>query len=101
MSITERENKKLIPAGAASALAAAVLFGVSTPLGKLLLGNISPVLLAALFYLGAGIGLSLIMGWGSDGRRGAKRRCPERNCPRSRSQCFSEESLLLRCSCMA
>lgn len=42
------------------ALAAAALFGASTPLAKLLLGDISPVLLAGLLYLGSGLGLSLI-----------------------------------------
>ncbi len=45
--------------GVAAALAAALLFGASTPLAKLLLGEISPWLLAALLYLGAGLGLSL------------------------------------------
>jgi drug/metabolite transporter (DMT)-like permease len=40
-------------------LAAAVLFGVSTPLAKLLLGDIPPVLLAGLLYLGSGLGLGL------------------------------------------
>src|SRR5512133_2199618 len=46
------------------ALLAAVLFGASAPLSKLLLGNIQPVPLAALLYLGSGLaaasfGLSL------------------------------------------
>ncbi len=39
------------------ALAAAALFGASTPLAKLLLGEISPVVLASLLYLGSGLGL--------------------------------------------
>lgn len=39
------------------ALLAALLFGASAPLSKLLLGEISPVLLAAFLYLGSGIGL--------------------------------------------
>jgi drug/metabolite transporter (DMT)-like permease len=43
------------------ALAAAALFGVSTPLAKLLLGDISPWLLAGLLYLGSGLGLSILM----------------------------------------
>jgi drug/metabolite transporter (DMT)-like permease len=42
------------------ALAAAALFGASTPLAKLLLGEISPVVLAGLLYLGSGIGLALL-----------------------------------------
>jgi drug/metabolite transporter (DMT)-like permease len=43
------------------ALAAAALFGVSTPLAKLLLGDISPWLLAGLLYLGSGLGLSVLI----------------------------------------
>src|SRR4051812_31002686 len=41
----------------AYALLSAALFGASTPLAKLLLGSTSPLLLAGLLYLGAGIGL--------------------------------------------
>lgn len=41
------------------ALAAAALFGLSTPLAKLLVGTIPPLLLAGLLYAGSGIGLSL------------------------------------------
>ena len=40
------------------ALAAAILFGASTPFAKLLLTDISPVLLAGLLYLGSGVALS-------------------------------------------
>jgi drug/metabolite transporter (DMT)-like permease len=43
-----------------AALAAAVLFGSSTPFAKALVGAVSPVLLAGLLYLGSGIGLSLV-----------------------------------------
>ncbi len=43
-----------------AALGAAALFGASTPFAKQLVGDISPVLLAGLLYLGSGIGLSLI-----------------------------------------
>ena len=42
------------------AIAAAVLFGASAPLSKMLLGELDPVTLAALLYLGCGIGLILI-----------------------------------------
>jgi drug/metabolite transporter (DMT)-like permease len=42
------------------ALAAAALFGASTPFAKLLLGEISPVVLAGLLYLGSGFGLVLL-----------------------------------------
>ncbi len=41
------------------AIAAAVLFGASTPLAKLLVGDVSPVLLSGLLYLGSGVGLGL------------------------------------------
>jgi drug/metabolite transporter (DMT)-like permease len=43
------------------ALAAAALFGASTPLAKLLLGEVSPVVLAGLLYLGSGLGLALLL----------------------------------------
>lgn len=43
------------------ALAAAALFGLSTPLAKLLVGTIPPLLLAGLLYAGSGIGLALLM----------------------------------------
>lgn len=42
------------------ALGAAFLFGASTPFAKLLTGNIPPVLLAGLLYLGSGLGLTLV-----------------------------------------
>jgi drug/metabolite transporter (DMT)-like permease len=41
------------------ALCAAALFGASTPFAKLLTGDMPPVLLAGLLYLGSGLGLSL------------------------------------------
>ncbi|HEY1507000.1 MAG TPA: DMT family transporter [Stellaceae bacterium] len=43
--------------GAMLALLSALLFGVTTPLSKLLLGDVSPWLLAGLLYLGSGGGL--------------------------------------------
>ncbi len=46
--------------GIIDALAAAALFGASTPLAKLLVGAVPPVLLAGLLYLGSGVGL---LGW--------------------------------------
>jgi drug/metabolite transporter (DMT)-like permease len=42
-----------------TALLAAALFGATTPLAKLLLGTLSPFMLAGLFYLGSGVGLGL------------------------------------------
>ena len=46
--------------GVPLALASAVLFGVSAPLSKLLLGTVAPQLLAGLLYFGAGIGLTVV-----------------------------------------
>jgi len=45
----------------APALGAALLFGASTPLAKLLVGNIEPLLLAGLLYLGSGLGLGALL----------------------------------------
>lgn len=42
------------------ALLAALFFGASAPVSKLLLGNVPPVLMAAFLYLGSGTGISLI-----------------------------------------
>lgn len=39
------------------AITAALLFGASAPISKLLLGSIDPVPLAAFLYIGSGIGL--------------------------------------------
>lgn len=49
-----------LPRGVLAALAAALLFGAGTPLAKLLLAQASPWLLAALLYLGSGLGLWLL-----------------------------------------
>lgn len=47
--------------GAPMALASAALFGASTPLAKLLLGDgVDAWLLAGLLYLGSGVGLGLV-----------------------------------------
>ena len=51
--------KHELPIGIVYALAAAALFGASTPLSKLLLGSVDPWLLAGLLYLGSGLGLTL------------------------------------------
>ena len=54
------------------ALAAAALFGASTPLVKLLVGELPTLLLAGLLYLGSGLGLAAIRllrdrGWKASG----------------------------------
>ena len=46
--------------GVLAALAAAALFGAGTPFAKLLLTHTDPWLLAALLYLGSGLGLALV-----------------------------------------
>lgn len=43
-----------------AALAAALLFGASTPFAKQMVGDVSPVMLAGLLYLGSGIGLWIV-----------------------------------------
>lgn len=45
--------------GIVCALASALLFGASMPCAKMLVGAISPTMLAGLLYLGSGIGLGL------------------------------------------
>jgi drug/metabolite transporter (DMT)-like permease len=51
------------------AILAAVLFGLSSPLAKLLMGSMSPWLLAGVLYLGSGIGMAIMhtirLGFGS------------------------------------
>ena len=42
------------------ALISAALFGVSTPVAKVLLGSIDPAILAGLLYCGAGLGVALV-----------------------------------------
>jgi drug/metabolite transporter (DMT)-like permease len=52
--------KLVLHSGIVAAMTAAVLFGAGTPLAKLLLAHTSPWLLAALLYLGSGIGLWVV-----------------------------------------
>ena len=47
--------------GVIVALGSAMLFGMSTPLAKILVGTVSPLLLAGLLYAGSGLGLSLTL----------------------------------------
>jgi len=56
--------------GVLSALAAAALFGVSTPVAKQLLPEIEPWLMAGLLYLGSGLGLSAYRAFAA--RRGSR-----------------------------
>ncbi|HXI16992.1 MAG TPA: EamA family transporter, partial [Chloroflexota bacterium] len=54
------QTRLFLPSGIGVAFAAAALFGASTPFAKLLLGEVSPILLAGLLYFGSGVGLSLV-----------------------------------------
>jgi drug/metabolite transporter (DMT)-like permease len=47
--------------GIACALAAAALFGASTPFAKCLVGDMPPLMLAGLLYLGSGCGLAILL----------------------------------------
>jgi drug/metabolite transporter (DMT)-like permease len=58
MSQSNAERRILGPV--VLALLAAILYGISSPFSKLLLERLPPTLLAALLYLGAGIGMSLV-----------------------------------------
>ena len=60
--------------GGLLALAAAVLFGASTPAAKAIIGNVYPVMLAGLLYLGSGVGLSVFRLVTPHTRDGLKRR---------------------------
>ncbi|WP_426594660.1 EamA family transporter [Cellulomonas sp. McL0617] len=63
--------------GVRAALLSAVLFGASAPLAKLLLGEVSPWLLAGLLYVGAGLGMWIWRGI----RRAPAVRLPRREVP--------------------
>jgi drug/metabolite transporter (DMT)-like permease len=60
MSERDSQPSANISTGALTALASALLFGASTPLAKILVGTIDPWMLAALLYLGSGIGLAVL-----------------------------------------
>jgi len=47
--------------GVIVALGSAVLFGMSTPLAKMLVGTVPPLMLAGLLYAGSGLGLLLVL----------------------------------------
>jgi drug/metabolite transporter (DMT)-like permease len=59
--LTERQPATM--RGWTFGMASAALFGISTPLSKILLPEISPVMLAGLLYLGAGLGLTIVGGF--------------------------------------
>src|SRR5262245_17942082 len=53
------------------ALLSAALFGLSTPFAKLLVGSMSPTVLAGLLYCGAGIGVAVLRRLGAWAKRDA------------------------------
>jgi drug/metabolite transporter (DMT)-like permease len=53
-------SKRMNRAAVAYALLSAVLFGLSTPAAKVLLGSVHPAVLAGLLYCGAGLGIALL-----------------------------------------
>lgn len=55
-----KTRQQSLSIGAGLALLSAVLFGASTPLTKVMLDDIGPWLLAAVLYLGSGIGLLVV-----------------------------------------
>lgn len=63
------------------AFAAAALFGLSTPISKMLLGGIDPMLLAGLLYLGSGIGLAAMRGIRSRARTATEARLSRTDLP--------------------
>lgn len=54
------KNNKTMMVTIGYALLAALLYGLSSPLSKLLLNELSPILLSSLLYFGAGFGMLLI-----------------------------------------
>jgi drug/metabolite transporter (DMT)-like permease len=61
--------------GGLLAIGAALLFGLSTPAAKAIGGNVHPLLLAGLLYLGSGIGLGTIILFGQ--RHGVRLKSPD------------------------
>ncbi|MGN0099286.1 MAG: EamA family transporter, partial [Candidatus Methanomethylophilaceae archaeon] len=56
----EKETRTKVLKATGFAIAAAALYAISTPFSKILLGEVSPTMMASLLYLGAGIGLLLV-----------------------------------------
>src|SRR5215468_8279348 len=61
-------SRRHIQLGTLYGSSAAVLFGASTPLSKLLLSRVRPLMLAALLYLGAAGSLIIFRGLSAAGR---------------------------------
>jgi drug/metabolite transporter (DMT)-like permease len=67
MSTSEHPNQsveeKSVARAIGMALLAAALYGISAPASKLLLVKVPPVMMAALLYLGAGLGMLMVNQW--------------------------------------
>lgn len=61
IQIKNKISNRLPMIGVLYALLASFLFGITTPVAKLLLHDSMPILLAGLFYLGSGIGLTICL----------------------------------------
>ena len=59
-SVESASPASALKRGAVFGLLAAALFGLSAPLAKRLLGEMTPQVLAGLLYLGSGVGLSIV-----------------------------------------
>lgn len=64
--------------GSLAGLGAAALFGASAPLSKLLLPSMSPLMLAALLYLGAGVALTVVLAFRGQSLEAPLRRADRR-----------------------
>lgn len=62
------------------AILAALLFGLNPPLSKLLLGEVDPIMLAGLLYLGAGVTQGLVLTLSAP-RRGREARLDRADVP--------------------
>ena len=61
MSLSERrQGERTWLTGLAAAIAAALFFGVSAPAAKVLLAKAEPLVLGAVLYIGAGLGMSVL-----------------------------------------
>ena len=68
---------------ASPALAAALLFGASTPFAKTLVEGVAPLLLAGLLYLGSGLGLGILLALRHIGRTKTLEDAPTLRVPRA------------------
>ena len=72
-------------------LASAMLFGISTPIAKILVGTVSPVMLAGLLYAGSGLGLLVLLVW----RRLSPRHPAPLSMPRGKEWAWLAGAILL------